>query len=317
MKRFILFVALALMLAARPLPAETISRIAATVNQEVITTAQLDRELNSLLSDEARQKDIPPERMAELRHKVLDKMIEDTLVLQRVKQLGLEVSDEELERAIEDVQTKNKITREQLTEALKAQGLTFPAYREQMRKQLLNFKLIGREVQSKVEITNQEMRDYYREHMADFRTEPYIHLSRITFRIPPGAGVNDLAALRAKATAAAGQLRQGEEFFQVLMQYATEPGVDGGDMGKFTEGSLSGAFNRALEKLSPGQYSDPIETAEAFHILRLDERNTGDTEPFEAVKEGIKEKLLEKKRQEALAEWAENLKKDADIEIRI
>jgi peptidyl-prolyl cis-trans isomerase SurA len=317
MKRIALFVVLALLLAARPLPAETVSRIAAIVNQEVLTTAQLDRELNSLLSDETRREDLAPERLAELRRKVLAKMVEDTLVRQRIKQLGIAVSDEELERAIEDVQAKNKVTREQLGEALKAQGLTFPAYREQLRTQLLNFKLIGREVQSKVEITNQEMRDYYREHMAEFRTEPYIHLSRITFRIPAGAGVNDIAAQRAKAAAALGKLRQGEAFFQVLMQYATEPGVDGGDMGQFAEGSLSGAFNRALKKLMPGQYSDVIETAEAFHVLRLDDRNSGDTETFETVKPGIRDKLLEQKRQSALSEWAETLKKEADIETRL
>lgn len=316
MKHLVLSIAV-LILAASPLSAETISRIAAIVNQDIITTARLDREVDKMLTDDARKAGISEAQRDELRHNVLDKLIEDTLLNQRIEKLGLQVSDEQIEQAINDVQAQNNITREQLIEALAAQGITFEEYQERLRQQLLNFKLVGREVQSKVEITNTEMRDYYRNHLNDFRNEPFIRLSRITFRLAPGHTPADIDAMRSMAADAVAQLRQGKDFLEVLMQYAATGGVDGGDMGKITEGSLSDSFNRAVKDLTAGQISDVIETPEGFHVLRLDERNPGETRTFETVKEQIHNKLLEDKRNQAFSEWTKNLRKEADIEIRL
>jgi peptidyl-prolyl cis-trans isomerase SurA len=316
MKRFVLLFA-ALTLVASPALAETISRIAAIVNEDVITTAQLDREIEKMLSAEATDSGISPAQRDELRRKVLDQVIEETLLRQRIEKLGLQVSDADIEQAINDVQAQNNISREQLQEALVAQGMTFEEYRDRLRQQLLNFKLVGREIQSKVEITNTEMRDYYRAHLDDYRNAPYIRLSRITFRLAAGSSPAAIAAMRSKAEASLNQLRQGKDFFEVLMQNASTVGVDGGDMGQITEGSLSDSFNRAISELSPGQTSGIIETAEGFHILRLDERNAGETQNFETVKDHIKNKMLEEKRAAALVEWTKNLRESADIEIRL
>jgi len=311
MKRFVLLSAV-LILVASPVLAETVSRIAAIINQDVITTAQLDREIDKRVSPEVMESDISPAQRDELRRKVLDQVIEDTLLRQRIEKLGLSISDEDIEQAINDVQSQNNINREQLKEALVAQGLTFEEYRERLREQLLQFKLVGREIQSKIEITNSEMRDYYRAHLDDYRSAPYIRLSRITFRLTADSSA---AVMRSKAETALNQLRQGKEFFEVLMQNASTAGVDGGDMGQITEGTLSDSFNRAIHELSPGQTSGIIETAEGFHILRLDERNLGETQTFEIVKDQIKNKMLEEKRAAALAEWTKNLRESADIEI--
>lgn len=316
MKRFVL-ISVVLLLTASPVTAETVSRIAAIVNQDIITTARLDREVEQLLSAEAREAGITPVERDALRRKVLDKLIEDTLLQQRIDQLGLTVSEEDIEQAIQDVQDKNNVTRDQLKEALNAQGLTFEEYRERLRQQLLNFKLVGREIQSKVEITNVEMRDYYRAHLDDYRNAPFIRLSRITFRLAAGDGPAEIAAKRASAGEALAQLRQGKAFYEVLMQYAATSGVDGGDMGQITEGSLSAGFNRAVSGLQVGQVSELVETPEGFHILRLDERHSGETLPFETVKDQIQDQLLEQKRQDALSQWTEDLRKNADIEIRL
>ncbi|APG24780.1 SurA N-terminal domain-containing protein [Syntrophotalea acetylenica] len=315
MKHFFL-IAAALMLAATPLAAETISRIAAIVNQDIITTAQLDREVDTLLAAEGQDEVSATQRDA-LRGKILDKMIEDLLLRQRIEKLGLRVSEQDIEQAINDVQAQNNITREQLQEALVAQGMTFETYRERLRQQLLNFKLVGREIQGQVEVTNAEMRDYYRAHMEDFRTEPYIRLSRMTFRLTAGHGFAEVEAMRGRAEAARNELLEGKDFHEILMQHATTPGVDGGDMGEIPEGTLSDSFNRAVSDLSAGQVSGVIETAEGFHILRLEERSTGETRTFESVRDQIRDKLLEDKRASALSEWTRNLRDSADIEKRL
>ena len=74
------------------------------------------------------------------------------------------------------MQKQNKLTREQLVQALQFEGMAFDEYRENLRKQILRFKLLGREVQSKVEVTNQEIRDYFRQHIDDYREAPFVRI---------------------------------------------------------------------------------------------------------------------------------------------
>ncbi|MBE0597940.1 MAG: peptidyl-prolyl cis-trans isomerase, partial [Desulfuromonadales bacterium] len=187
--------------------AETVNRIAAVVNDEVITTYQLEKEL-------AEQ---GVEKSPAARRQALEALIEETLISQRVEALGLKVTEEELEAAIEDVQRQNKLTREQLVEALRSQGMEFTEYRENLRRQILRFKLLGREVQAKVEVTSQEVRDYFRAHIDDYREAPNVRLNRLTFPIPPRASEEQMATIRQQAAEALARLRGGESFTSVLL----------------------------------------------------------------------------------------------------
>lgn len=318
MKRILVMVAALVLLGTYPLSAETVSRIAAIVNQEIITTAQLDREMRELLAQAPPDREPAAEQLPALRRQLLQKMIEETLIQQRVAALGIEVTDEEVSQAIEDVQRQNNVDRPQLEQALAAQGLSFQAYREQMRSQLLNFKLVNREIRRKIEVTNQELRDYYQAHQDQYRTAPYKRLSRITFNLPSDAWPARIGAVRAKAEEALQRLRSGENPQQLLERLnAADPNIEGGDMGTFTPGTLTPPFSTAVDNLAAGQYSEVIETSLGFHILRVDERSAGEMRSFDSVREEIRRQLMEAKREEAINEWAESLQKNADIEIRL
>ncbi|MEZ4483224.1 MAG: peptidyl-prolyl cis-trans isomerase [Syntrophotaleaceae bacterium] len=312
MRGFLLSLTICLLLSALPARAEVVSRIAAVVNDDIITTLQLDERIAAELGAEAVAAMAAPERLL-----VLDKMVEESLVEQRVKQLGMQIGDEELERAIDDVQRQNNIDRSQLEQALQAQGLTMETYRTQLRKQLLQFKLVGREIRDKTEVTNQETRDYYREHIEDYRENPYIRLSRISFFVPTNSAPDQVSALRALSQQAQIRLRGGEDFEQVLADYQGDKGAEGGPMGQFGPGELTEPFASAVEGLLPGQYSEVIDTPQGFHILRLNELNPGQVADFESVKEQIAKQLIEQKREEALGGWMEELKKAAHIEIKL
>lgn len=312
MRRFLLSLIICLLLSAMPARAEVVSRIAAVVNDDIITTLQLDERIAGELGTEAVATIAAAERLI-----VLDKMVEETLVEQRVKQLGMQVGDEEVEQAINDVQRQNNIERSQLELALQAQGLTMESYRAKLRKQLLQFKLVGREIRDKVEVTNQETRDYYREHIEEYREDPFIRLSRISFFLPAGSAADQVNALRALSREALARLRAGEELEQVLADYRGDKGAEGGPMGQFGEGELTDPFASAVAGLLPGQFSEVIDTPQGFHILRLDELNPGQVPDFESVKEQISQKLIEQKREEALGSWMEELKKNAHIEIKL
>lgn len=293
--------------------AATVSRIAAVVNTEIITTRQLDREVAERTGDA----NIPDSQMADLRQKVLSELIEKALIQQRVDELGIKVAEEEIEAAIDDVQKQNKLTREQLIEALRFQGMNYEKYRENLRLQILRYKLLGREVQAKVEVTNREIRDYFREHIDEYREDPFLRLSRITFPIPEKATTVQIEAIRDKAQEALVRLNGGEEFYPVLLSFTSDKSAEGGDMGTFVEGELTPAFDRAVRDLNEGEISSVVETPSGFHILQVTERSPGKVRQFDAVKEEIHRILRDQKTEERFEEWSQGLRKAAYIDIRL
>jgi peptidyl-prolyl cis-trans isomerase SurA len=299
---------------AAPVRAETVSGIAAVVNDRVVTTHQLDQAVAAALEGKPEPGQM---ELANLRSQLLSRLIEDSLVEQKIAELGLKVSDEEVEAAIDDVQKQNQLTREQLVAALQAQGMDFADYKENLRKQILRFKLIGREVQSKVEVTNQDELDYFREHIDDYREAPYMRISRITFPVPANAAATEREAIRSKAEQARQRLVAGEELEAVLKAYTGE-GAEGGDMGIFKEGELSKVFDQAIRNLQQDQVSELVDGPKGnLYLFKVDVRKPGSIRKFDTVKGEIEQTLLKQKREERFKEWAQGLRKAAYIDIRI
>jgi peptidyl-prolyl cis-trans isomerase SurA len=317
MKSLFAFVMLLLLAPISGARAETISRIAAVVNDDIITTHQLELKVAERLTAEARAQSLSAGEMVTLRRDVLAELIEETLIGQRIDELGLKVADEEVEAAVQDVEKQNRLTREQLIQALQREGMSFEAYRESLGKQILRFKLLGREVQSKVEVTNQEIRDYFRAHIDEFREPAYVRLARLSFPLPAKATAVQIEAVRTKAEAAHARLRQGEDFYSVLLASTADQSAEGGDLGTFKEGELTAAFERAVQGLKEGAFSALIETPDGFHILRVEERSPGKIRQFDEVQDEIQKAIADQKTEARFKEWAQSLRKNAYIDIRL
>jgi peptidyl-prolyl cis-trans isomerase SurA len=317
MKRIVLLATIAVLTTVPPAGAQVVSRIAAIVNDEIITTGQLDREMDRLSAENTGRESLSDEKRLELKKELLSSLINDVLVDQRAKKLGIEITEEDVDKAIADVQRQNGIDREQLKAALEAEGMTYSEYRTKLARQLLNFKLVGREIRNEVEVTNQELRNYFQEHIDEYREAPFIRLSRISFFLPPSSDANQAAALRSFCQEARQELRRGTPFAEVLEKFRKDKGGDGGAMGTFGEGELTEPFAEAVQNLAVGQVSEVIQTPEGYHVLYLEEKNPGRIPSFEEVRDQLSKLILERKRQEALEGWAENLKKEAHIEIKL
>jgi peptidyl-prolyl cis-trans isomerase SurA len=127
MRHFVITLLLLCSIGLSSVAAEVVSRVAAVVNTDIITTHQLDQKLQEQLAKQDRQPS--PAQLGALRQELLSRMIEETLVQQRIEALNLRVSEEEIETAMLDVQQKNKMTREELENAVMIQGLDIDAYR--------------------------------------------------------------------------------------------------------------------------------------------------------------------------------------------
>jgi peptidyl-prolyl cis-trans isomerase SurA len=281
--------------------AETISSIAAVVNDEIITTRQLDQRVEA-----------QPREGAAPREQVLQNMITDILIEQRANEIGIGVSEEDVDRAVQDVEEQNGITTAQLEEALVAQGMTMREYREQLSNQILRYKLTGIEVKSKADVTKREIRSYYEEHQDDFRRPAQIRLSRIT--IPLGVEGNETYLEAEKVRQ---DLVSGISVEEILAAWPESLGIEGGDMGYFKPGELSPMFNEALEGLEAGEVTDILQNADMLHILRVEESTSAGVMPLENVEENIAQRLRQEKMEQELEEWREDLRESAYIEIRL
>jgi peptidyl-prolyl cis-trans isomerase SurA len=284
-------------------PALELNRVVAVVNNDAITSIQLDKALAAAA---------PESPAIDERRQVLERLIEESLMRQRAEEIGLTVSEDEVEAAVQDVLRQNRLTKEQLDVALTQQGITPADYRQSLRRQILRFKLVGREVQGMIEVSNREIQDYYAANTAAYHEAPSIALQHISF---PLAGQDEkIQEERAKAALAA--LRAGTDFASVLAT-ARQKGGDGGDMGDFNLEDLTPAFAAAVKDLPVGGSSELITSEEALHLLVVSGRTPGKVHPLDEVREEIRSKLAEQKRSTAAKDWLDGLKKRAHIEVRL
>lgn len=309
---------LVLFLALAPLAAaETISRIAAVVNDAIITTLQLDTALDAEIRKNPALQNADADNLDELRRQLLDRLIEEELLKQRIAELKLTVSDAEVDEAIADVQQQNNLSREQLLAALKQQGVSYNTYRSNMREQILRFKLVSREVQEKVDVSNSAVRDYYAAHQDDYRLPAFLHLANLVFSLPADADAGLKEASRARAEQARQRLLDGARIEALLVTFDKVAGVQGGDMGKISEKDLAPKFAAAVHDLNTGDVSEIIETPQGLYLFKVVERNAGDVRPLEELRAEIEARLLEQTREQRFLAWQSDLKKSAYIDIRL
>ncbi len=252
MRRFGIVLLLICSIGLSTATAAVVSRIAAVVNKDIITTLQLDQKLQIQLAKQDRQPS--PAQLGALRQEMLSRMIEETLVQQRITALNLRVSDDEVETALLDVQKKNQMTREELENAVLIQGMEFDDYLDNLRKQILRYKLVGEEVRSQVDVPEREVVEYYRAHLDDYRLAPEVQLSAITFPMHEKASEQERLKIRKMAEEALSRLQQNEELEQVAASYNETYGATGGEMGRFLYMDLVPEFAEAISGVETGSF---------------------------------------------------------------
>lgn len=284
-------------------PALELNRVVAVINNDAITSIQLDKALA------AAEPGMPA---IDERRQVLERLIEESLMRQRAEEIGLTVSADEVEAAVQDVLRQNHLTKEQLDTALTQQGITPDEYRQSLRRQILRFKLVGREVQGLIEVSSREIQDYYAANRAAYSEAATIELQHISF---PLTGQN-AKVQEERGRAALAALRAGKDFASVLAT-AVQGGADGGEMGTLDLEDLTPAFAAAVKDLPVGGSSELIASEQALHLLVVAGRTPGRVRPLDEVREEIRSKLAEQKRSTATKDWLDGLKKKAHIEVRL
>lgn len=278
MKRLITIATLlgGLWLPALPLLAQTkvqeLNHIVAVVDEEAITRLELDKRLRSI-ENQLRQNNTPAPPREILQQQVLERLIVERIQLALAANRGVRVEDENLNEVIGRIAGQNKMTLDQFREALEKDGVSFAAFREDIRSELIMNNLRSREVDARVEVSPQEVDEFLARNSQSGALDTEYHLGHILVSVPEGASPEQVQAARAKAQKVLDELRSGADFRQMALSYSDDQqALQGGDLGWRKGGQLPTLFSDSVQRLAPGGVSELIRSSSGFHIIKLIEK---------------------------------------------
>ncbi|MGE5815612.1 MAG: peptidylprolyl isomerase [Acidobacteriota bacterium] len=341
-------VALVLAACAWPARAEILERVLVKVNGEILTKTELEqrqilaiRQKNPQLRDEDVKNDVQLQKMLdEVTPDVLVDTIDEMLLLQRGKELGYRLTDEQFNQIIENIKKENKLeSEEQFQAALKQEGMTLQQLRDSIEKRMIIDRVQQVEVMQKIGITEEDARKYYDAHPQEFSTPASVTLREILVNVPEATTPTGEKAINAaededtqkKVEAIRTRVTTGgEDFAQVASVVSDAPSkANGGLIGPITVTELSPVLQDMIAKMKPGDVSQPLRTPRGYQLIKLESASAAVQQPFEEVRDKIAdavynqkrrgevEKYLRKARAEAIIEWKnDELKKLYDEKVK-
>ena len=270
------------------------------VGDQEITLVEFKEALRRLLPEGASE--FGPEDLVNLKRSLVKQLVEESLVLREARRRGLGVSDEEVLVEVEAL--KKGYMGEEFTEAITARYGSVERWKDEIRRKLLIRKVIDGIISTSVEVTEEEARAYYEEHIDEYRVPEQVRARMI------------VVADEKEAKAVRKRLRR-EKFEDVAREVSIGPEAEkGGDLGFFSRGEMPEEFEKVVFKLRKGRISRIVKTPYGYHIFRVEERKKGRKLRFEDVVDRIVEKIEREKADRAFIEWMAAAKKAARIEVR-
>ena len=258
--------------APAPSRAQTVDRIVAVVNDEVITQNELTDRVGLVTRQLERQGGQLPSGDV-LTKQILERMINDLLQVQLAKEGGIKVDDATLDRTIERIAQENNLSTTDFRAALERDGIKYSKFREDIRGEIVLARLREKEVENNIVVTDAEVETELAREAKQKTSDSEFRLSHILVLVPPQATSEQIESRRMKAVQALSELRRGSNFAQVAATYSDAPdALQGGNLGWRSSARLPTLFTEILDRLQVGEVSDIIRSPNGFHIVKLLEK---------------------------------------------
>jgi peptidyl-prolyl cis-trans isomerase SurA len=307
--------------------------VAATVDGRKITRADLDKYYENQTAGSQQQPS--GEQATSLHLSILHQLVDFEILMRRAEKLGLLATDDEVERKLNEI--KSPYTKEEFDARMKEKKLTLDDFKRDLRRQLTVDKVLNKEVTSKINVTDQDISNYYNAHKSEFNlVEPQYHLAQIFVTTAPNPQVHNLkndkaqneADARKKIQMIVNRLDSGDDFGTLAMEYSedTETSGNGGDLGFTPESALKNTdpvTRDAVTKLKPGQYTTVITVINpmtkqlvGFRIVKLIAKETAGQRELSdpRVQEAIRSQLRDRREQLLKAAYYEVLRDQAKVQ---
>lgn len=290
---------------------EIVDRIVAEVNDEIITMSELEQ--MSKMIQPGQGKNPKSKEDQAFKRKMLEALIDRKLAKAEAKRRGIDITDKEVDAAIEDFKKKNHIPDDaSLNQALAKAGMTLKELRQQLADQIQQERLVYVTVGiKKKEVTDAEVRRFYE---ANFKEAVgnQVHLQTISLPFPSGATAGQQQEVQKKAETALKDVRLGVSLAEVQQKYA----LTGQDLGFINQADLNPELGAVINKLRPGEVA-PIKSPQGFQLVVLVGRRSGKPLSFEEAAPTIRQLLSEEATHKQFAEWVKTLRVKAHIKIML
>jgi peptidyl-prolyl cis-trans isomerase SurA len=318
------------------LSADTVvEEIIARVNNEIVTRTEYIRSRDQLKQEVQQQDPASADRaFAEKQRDVLRDLIDQQLLLQKGKDLGITGDTELIKRLDEMRKQMNLGSMEELEKAAEAQGASYEEFKQNLRNQIITQRVIGQEVGSHLALNKEEVKKFYEQHRAEMEQPEQVRLSEILIapKTPakPAAGADAkpvpsseaeteaaLDAAKAKAQDLLDQFHKGAKFDDLAKKHSDGPSAkDGGDLSYFKRGTLSKELEDKVFALKTGEVTDVIRTKQGYVILQATEHQMAGIPPLKEVEPRIQDALYMQRLQPALRAFLTTLREEAFIDIK-
>jgi peptidyl-prolyl cis-trans isomerase SurA len=298
---------------------ELVDRIVASVNEQIVT--QSDQKLYKkrlekgsfvdeilIPDDETRKKILSDDNL------LLQVLIDEKILDDEVKRENLQATIEQVEQKIRSITQRNRITRAELKQAIQSQGGSFAEYQQFIRMQLERQNLIGKNVKSKIQVSDEEVAAAYLAKRPKGAGDSFEYkVAHIVFLINSG---EDETTAKSKAQLVLQKLKENKSFESLAQEYSQDPRPSADAFfGDFKTGEMSKEFEDALRNLAVGEHSVPVRSRAGLHILKLNGKKLISDPQFEAEKDRIRAQLEEVAYKRQFKFWLEQRRADAIIKV--
>jgi peptidyl-prolyl cis-trans isomerase SurA len=329
MRKLVPFCLICLVALPSALSADTvIEEIIARVNTQIVTRAEYLRSKEQLKQEAQQQDPANADKMVAERDKdVLRDLIDQQLLLEKGKDLGI-TADTEVIKRLDEMRKEMKLeSMEDLEKAAVGQGISFEDFKQNLKNQIITQQVISKEVGSRMNVSKDELQQFYDQHKNQMEQPEQIRLSELLISTEKkddkktnGAPMDEnqqLAAAKAKADDLLAQIRKGAKFEDLAKKNSDGPtAAQGGDLGYFKRATLAKELEDQTFAMKPGDVSEVVRTKQGFVILRVTEHQHAGVPPLAEIEPKVQDAIYMQKLQPALRAYLQKLREDAFIDIK-
>ena len=308
--------------------AEIIEQILVKVNGEIFTKSDLEQRQVAALRQRGQALDPKGDlsntqlrqALDEVTPQILVDAIDEMLIVQRGKELGYRLGDDQFKSVLDNIKKENKMeSEEQFQAALKAENMTLADLRRNLERQMIQQRVQQNEVLGKIGVTDDEAKRYYESHMNEFTSAPTVTLREILVTVPSDSkGVNVAAddAAKEKAEGIRKRVTTGGENFETLAsEISDSPSkANGGLIGPLSVNDISPELRKLIEAMKQGDVSELVRTQRGYQLLKLESITPTQTMTLDQAREQISERVFTDKRKAEFQKYLEKLRAQAIIE---
>ena len=288
----------------------------AVVNGDVITRANLERSMSFAKRQSMQQgKPLNKDQLAALEKETLNKLIGIELLYQASKKAGNKVDEKEVDERF--AQFKKRFPNDDaLKKTMEQWHVTEADMKAELKKGMVTEAFVIKNFVDKTTVPEEKVKAYYDNNPQFFKQPEQVKASHILIKVKPDATEAEKAEAMKKIENAQEKLKKGDDFAEVAKASSEGPSASkGGDLGYFGRGQMVKPFEDVAFSLEPGKVSDVVKTQFGYHLIKVADKKSESTIPFETVKPRIEQFLKQQEVQKEIKKYIDNLRKDAKVEI--